>query len=155
MRRLPSILESNIKSSASVKGWEIYLFNPHTSQVSPAPEIDFDDSYTVFPPIEEYRGSLAVSRKFRHAEIVLSRPEKVFAFRQLSILPDHLHSRAGDFTHLPSGYRLVVLYFIPRPRTIEVHTPETAVVRDGIIYADGVLLPYDTFTEALSTLPAL
>lgn len=150
--RLPQYLQDSIRSPLSHKGWEIYLFSPQSQQISPAPEIDYGDAYTIFPPIESYRGQVAIARRMQVPQITIYDEETRFAWRKRTF-SKKVDRGFVDFVRLPSEYTLLLLYFVPRAKNVEVHVPRTVFVVSGeVIDIDGLLLPYNYFLQSMETL---
>lgn len=151
--RLPPNLQDSIRSPLTHRGWEVYLFNPQSQRIPPAPEIDYDDSYTIFPPIEGYRGQFAITSRMQIPQITIYNKKPQFAWRKRTFSKNRVDRGFTDFVDIPSKFTLVLLYFVPRERNIEVHVPRTVFTTDdGVIDIDGLLLPYNSFFQSMETL---
>lgn len=152
VRRLSPDIETGITSFVKSKGWEFYLFSQKTSELYPAHELDYDDSYAIFPPIQEYRGSFGIARKMQYPSIILNK-ESVFVWRKRHFSNRLVTPEFADVINLPQNYSIVILYFVPRERNIEVHMPRTVILADdSVIDIDGILMSYKEFIESMKTL---
>ena len=153
--RLPDEVEVSIRYPIRLRGWEVYLFDPRTQNRYPTPKLDYDDSYTIFPPVERYEGEVAIATKMIYPQVTLHKGN-LFAWRK-RIFSNRLVTPAFvDFINIDSGYNVALLYFVPRKKNVEVHTPGTNILtEEGVIDIDGILLPYEAFLESMESLQSV
>ena len=153
--RLPDEVEVSIRNPIRLKGWEVYLFDPRIQKRYPTPELDYDGSYTIFPSIERYEGEVAIATKMVYPQVTLHKGN-LLVWRKRTFSNKLVNPAFVDFINIHPGYNLTFLYFVPRKRNVEVHTPRTIILTDErVIDIDGVLLPYETFVESMESLQSV
>ena len=150
--RLPVAIEDEIKTPVRSNGWELYLFDLKRQKPWPYPaqQLFYNDSYTIFTPVENYVGELAIARRMQYPQMTLHEGQ-VFAWRKRKIRNGYVQTNFAAVVNLPVKYKVIILYFIPRNKSVEVHTPVDAL-HDENLGLDGFLLPYDDFIKSVANI---